>query len=197
MITSVLLGLFHGVNPAMGWLFAVFLAWHRKDRSVLFRSMLVLALGHAVSVAAVVGVLVVAGSALPMQTVQTISAVTVLGFGIYRLINYYRHMTWSSLRVSYRDLFVWSFLAATSHGSGLMLAPILMGIPGGEAALGMLALHSVGAFVGMLAAAVVVHDYVGLNFLRKAWFNFDLVWGAALILAGLISVWEVLGHNHI
>lgn len=197
MITSVLLGLFHGVNPAMGWLFAVFLAWHRKDRSVLFRSMLVLALGHAVSVAVVVGVLVLAGSALPMHTVQTTSAVTVLGFGIYRLINYYRHMTWSSLKVSYRDLFVWSFLAATSHGSGLMLAPILMGIPGGEAALGMLALHSVGAFAGMLAAAVVVHDYVGINFLRKAWFNFDLVWGAALILAGLISVWEVLGHNHI
>ncbi|MFZ5817475.1 MAG: hypothetical protein ACOY93_19600 [Bacillota bacterium] len=195
MLTAALLGLFHGVNPAMGWLFAVFLAWHRKDRPALFRSMIYLALGHAAAVAVVFAILVVAGTAFSLHQVQMVSAVTVLLFGLYRLFRYYRHMNWASLNVSYRDLFVWSFLAATSHGSGLMLAPLVAGAPEGGQAVMVLTVHSVAAFLGMLGIAVWVHDKIGVNFLRKMWLNFDLLWGAALVLAGAIAVWEVFGSH--
>jgi hypothetical protein len=196
MITAVLFGAFHGINPAMGWLFAVFLALQRKDRRELWRSLLPIAVGHGLSVGLVVGVVAAAQSTLPVQAVRWGAAVTVLVFGIYRLARYWRHMKWSSLNVSHKDLVIWSFLGATSHGSGLMVTPLVLGLPGGLDALWVVLVHTVAMLAVMAGTAVIVHDRVGLMSLRRWWVNFDLVWAVALVAAGGLSLLAAVSHTH-
>lgn len=198
MLTAILLGLFHGVNPAMGWLFAVFLALTRRQRAELWRSLLPIALGHGLSVALVVAVVAAARSALPIQPVRYASAAVVLAFGLYRLFRWYRHAgpEGSGLQMSYRDLAVWSFLGATSHGSGLMLAPLVLGLPGGAQAVAVVAVHTVTMLLVMLGVAVVVHDRLMLAVLRRYWVNFDLLWAMGLAVAGVLLLAAAVGHSH-
>lgn len=196
MLTAVLIGAFHGINPAMGWLFAVFLALHRRQRAQLFRSLLPIAAGHGLSVALVVAVIAAAQSTLPVQAVRYASAAAVLGFGLYRLARYYRHLRWASLNVSHRDLAVWSFLGATAHGSGLMLAPLVLGLPGGSRAALLVLVHTAAMLAAMAATAVLVHDRFGIASLRRFWLNFDLVWAVALVLAGGLSFLAAWSHTH-
>lgn len=188
MLTAALLGAYHGINPAMGWLFAVFLALHRGDRRTLLRALVPIAIGHAAAVGIVAAVVVVARSTLPVAPVRYASGAIVLAFGIYRLVRYYRHLRWRSLNVSDWDLAVWSFLAATSHGSGLMLAPLLLGKTGAPGAALILAAHSAASFVVMALVALLVYGHVGIAHLRKLWLNFDLAWALALVLAGGLSL---------
>lgn len=204
-----LLGAYHGTNPGMGWLFAVALGMQRHSGRVVWKSLLPIAAGHALSIGLVVGLALAVGVALPQDYVKYIVAAVLLTLGLYRLIRQ-RHPHWGGMQVGFRDLTIWSFLMATAHGAGLMLLPVLLGMSAMRYAHDDLQMHALmmsgGPWIG--AAAVLVHtlgyllttgavafivyEKVGLNLLRKAWVNLDLVWAAALIVtAGVALVMPV------
>src|SRR5437762_3603301 len=116
---------FHGLNPAMGWLFAVALGMQEQRRSAVWRALPPIALGHAASVALVVGLIVLAKAAVSQTMLKSAAATILFGFGLYRLIRA-RHPNWVGMRVGFRDLGVWSFVMASAHGAGLMLVPLFI-----------------------------------------------------------------------
>ena len=216
----IALGLFHGLNPAMGWLFGVSLALQRQRASQLLTATGYIALGHLLSLLVVMAALLLVGAFFPLRWVRVFAGGILLAFGVYRLALYYQHPRWVGMNVGGRDLIAWSFLMATAHGAGLMLAPVVLaltdrgsssGITGGLAgelgehgqflsltdapvwwALGLLT-HTLVMLAAMLAAATVVYYRVGLAFLRRGWVNLDLLWAASLVLAGLATLaWAVL-----
>ena len=211
------LGVFHGLNPAMGWLFAVALALQRQRPVQLYTATGYIALGHLISVALIMVALVLAGAFLPLRWVRIAAGAILLGFGLFRLALYYRHPRWVGMNVGGRDLIAWSFLMATAHGAGLMLAPVALALTGPTAATGIagdlgehggflsltdapiwwlvgLVMHTAVMLTAMLIAAVVVYYRVGLAFLRRGWINLDLLWAGSLVIAGAaMLVWAVVG----
>ncbi len=204
------LGAFHGLNPAMGWLFAVALGLQRRSEWTIVRALMLITAGHAASVVVVAGFLLLMGAFIPLDWVRLFSGGVLVVFGMYKLLRYYRHPKWVGMQVNSRDLLLWSFLMATSHGAGLMLAPIILGIPTSFASnyqadlshhgafinlsntsavwgLG-LGIHTVSMLLVMLPVALVVYKKVGLGFLRRGWINIDLLWSFALILAGTLTI---------
>lgn len=196
MWTAALFGLFHGINPGMGWLFAVYRAMHRRDRSELYRSLWPITLGHAASVGLVVLLVALARSTLPIQPLRYASAGLLLAMGLYQLSRYYRHLAWSGMNLSARDLALWSFLGATAHGSGLMLAPLALGAAGGGQSIGLVLLHTAAMLLSMYGGAVLVHDRLNLSHLRRFWVNFDLIWAASLLVIGALSLLAAWSHTH-
>lgn len=195
------LGAFHGLNPAMGWLFAVALGVHRQDRRAVWLSLLPIALGHALSVALVVGLFVWVGVMVPPHAVRLAAGVVLIAWALWHWRYGSRHRARVGMKTGMAGLCLWSFLMATAHGAGLMLWPVLMplcfpgGAPTGAGDPFMLALLGVGVHtLAMLAVtatiAITVYEWVGLAILRTAWINLDLVWIAALITAG---VWLLVG----
>lgn len=192
-------GAYHGLNPAMGWLFALSLGLQQQNGRVVWISLFPIAAGHAASVV-LVALIVLAGIRfISITAFQILTAVVLLIFGIYKLFNYYRHPRWVGMRVGIRDLFVWSFLMATAHGAGLMVAPSLLGIaeeycaPGVDAHPGTglflaVGLHTLAMFAVMGAVAWIVYKKLSLSVLRQKWINFDLIWAAALLLVGAIAL---------
>lgn len=203
-----LLGAYHGLNPAMGWLFAVALGLQERTGRAVVNSLLPLGLGHLLSVAAVVGVVQVAELALPMYAVKIVAAAALIAFGLYRLIRR-RHPRWVGMRVGSRDLTLWSFIMASAHGAGLMLLPFIMGgyhqaMPSGHEhhlmAVGDMSmssglaahwwmpvgLHTLGYLLATAALALIVYHKVGIAVLRHAWFNLELLWVGALLTAGIL-----------
>jgi len=204
------LGAFHGLNPAMGWLFAVALGLQQGNRGGVLRALPPIAVGHALSVALVVAALAALRVFVDVLALQIGSAVALIGFGLYRLRA--RHAGKVGMRVSGGQLVLWSFLMATAHGAGLMLAPVLLEMPmdsmhahhahmmtspasegAGNSltaivatALAVVAVHTLAMLVVAGAIAVIVYEWVGLAFLRRGWINLDLVWVLALIGAGVI-----------
>jgi hypothetical protein len=120
------LGAFHGINPGMGWLFAVALGLQEQRRSAVLRALLPIALGHAISIGAVVLVLGLLQDQLSDAWLRWPVGVGLALFGLYKLFRS-RHPRWVGMRVNFFDLTAWSFLMATAHGAGLMLAPVLLG----------------------------------------------------------------------
>lgn len=196
------LGAFHGLNPAMGWLFAVALGLQRRSRVAVLWSLLPIAVGHALSVALVVVAVGVLRAFVDFRMLQVGAAVSLIAFGLYRLLA--RHRARVGMQVSSADLAVWSFLMATAHGAGLMLLPVLLEMPfgtadhehahmavateiGKSAATGSaaVAVHTAAMLVVAGAIAVAVYEWVGLAFLRRGWINLDLLWVLALAGAGL------------
>ena len=202
------LGAFHGINPGMGWLFAVALGLQEKRRSAVLAAIPPIALGHALSIGVVVGLLWLAQANLPETALRYGAAVMLFGLGIYRLIRT-RHPRWVGMRVNFRDLTLWSFLMASAHGAGLMLAPILLGwsymdyaghgtnaahmhhLSGEQMALnGPLAwlmavvVHTLGYLLVATLVALLVYEKLGVAILRRAWFNLDLLWVIALMISG-------------
>ena len=213
LIGLAALGAFHGINPAMGWLFAVSLGLQRQSTWAVGKAILFITLGHVASLAAAAVVLVLVGYFVPLFWVRIAAGIVLLLFGIYKLILYYRHFRWVGMNVSGRDLAGWSFLMATSHGAGLMLAPILLNleekgvssVPALEHHSGLLDLtdtavawsigltfHTVAMLAVMTVIALVVYRWLGLGFLRRGWINVDLLWAAALILAGVSTIFLAL-----
>jgi hypothetical protein len=201
----LLLGAYHGINPGMGWLFAVALGMQQQKASAVARSLVPLALGHALAIAGVVLAAVFLGKALPPAAIRYPVAIVLLGLGTHCLVRH-RHPRWVRMQVGFRDLTVWSFLMASSHGAGLMVLPVLLGSSAVEAA-DHLAGHShtsaaAGPLAALLATALhtiaylavtgvlawVVYCKLGLALLRKAWFNLDVIWAAALLTAGLVTL---------
>jgi len=195
LLAAVLgLGVFHGLNPAMGWLFAVALALQatadpRGRRIAALRALPPIAAGHLVSVAAVAAVFAVTASAVTSRAVPVAAGVLLAGMGLWRLLSR-RHFRWVGMRLSTWELGVWSFLMSSVHGAGLMLVPVLAhhsGVPV-PASLGWAAAASVLHAVSMLltagVVAIAVLEILGLGVLRRAWVNVDKIWAVALIGAG-------------
>jgi hypothetical protein len=200
------LGAFHGLNPAMGWLFAVALGLQERRRSALFKALPPIALGHALSVGIVIAVVAGARLVIPLAVIRWGGGAALMAFGAYRVWRGGRHPLWVGMRVGTRDLVLWSFLMSSAHGAGLMLVPVLLRLPdtmhpglgappGGSLAplpLAMagaaLGLHTLALFGVMTAVAVLVYETVGVDLLRRGWINIDLIWSVALIGAGLLTV---------
>jgi hypothetical protein len=191
------LGAFHGVNPAMGWLFAVALGLQRQSLRAVLWSLLPIALGHAVSIAAVVAAVAVLQLLIDMRLLQWGAAALLVGFGLYRLVA--RHRGRGGMQVGFGELALWSFLMATAHGAGLMLIPVLLNFDMGAdhamhmqgigteigASVAAVIVHTIAMLAVAGAIAVVVYRWVGLAFLRRGWINVDLIWSIALIAAGV------------
>ena len=128
------LGAYHGVNPGMGWIFAVALGLQEQKTQVVLRALLPIALGHALSIGAIAGLVACAQTAIPHATLKVGAAILLFAFGLYRLIRS-RHLSWVGMRVGFRDLTLWSFIMASAHGAGLMLVPILLRSPVPTAAI--------------------------------------------------------------
>jgi hypothetical protein len=193
----LLLGAAHGVNPGMGWLFAVALGLQQQDRRAVWRALLPLAAGHALAIAAAVGLAAAAGLVLPPAQLRWVVAASLLAMGAFHLVRH-RHFRWGGMRVGARDLTIWSFLMASAHGAGLMALPVVLGAEhgahgaGGHAAhaTGLLAsgVHAAGYLLVTGAIAVVVYERLGLRLLRSAWVNLDLIWAGALVVAAVVTL---------
>ena len=190
------LGAFHGVNPAMGWLFAVALGLHRGSRRMVLGALPPIALGHALSIGLVALAVMALGVAIDPGIFRVAAGVMLLGWAVYHGIYGHRHRVRVGLTTGLAGLVLWSFLMATAHGAGLMILPALMplclGAPSGAdttAVAGMaVALHT-GAMLAVTALmAVAVYEWVGLAILRRAWLNVDLIWTGALAATGLLLI---------
>jgi len=192
------LGAFHGLNPAMGWLFAVALGLYRQSRKVVLVSLIPIALGHAAAIAVVVYAVMVLGMAIDAARFRIVSGVLLIGWGVYHLAYGHRHRLRIGLKTGLAGLAAWSFIMATAHGAGMMLIPVLMPLAeAGEHAHHMPAtnslmiaslavlVHSLAMLITTGMVALVVYEWAGLDFLRRGWINLDPVWTAALIGMGL------------
>lgn len=197
-LALVVLGAYHGLNPGMGWLFAVALGLLRGSRRAVFGALLPIALGHELAVGAVVA-LVAATRALELPDVRPIGALALVAFGVYKLRKPLSHPRWVGMQVSRRDLVVWSFLMSSAHGAGLMLFPVLLGLPAaashaedplpaGLQDLAAVCLHTAAMLAVMGAVAALVYDRLGVSVLRRAWVNLDAIWAVAVIAAGLATL---------
>jgi hypothetical protein len=206
-VALALLGAYHGLNPAMGWLFALALGLQEKRRSAVIGALLPIALGHAAAITVAILVLRFAQHFLPMNILKWGVALFLFTLGVYRLFRA-SHPRGAGLRVGGKDLFVWSFLMASAHGAGLMLLPVLMAQPmsgmthrmaGGTSVIpSSLSTSAIGFAVlihtaSMLAVAGILaivffetYEKVGLEPLRHTWLNFDLLWAIALLVAGCV-----------
>jgi hypothetical protein len=204
-VAMALLGAYHGLNPAMGWLFALALGLQEKRRSAVIGALLPIALGHAAAISVAILLLTLVQHFLPMNLLKWAVASVLFTLGVYRLFRA-NHPRGAGMRVGGKDLFVWSFLMASAHGAGVMLLPILIAqpMPGmthhradgmpmvpsslSASAIGMAVLiHTVSMFfvAGILAVLFFeTYERVGLKLLRRTWLNFDLVWAVALLVAG-------------
>ena len=200
------LGAGHGINPAMGWLFAVALGLQRESRGAVWGALTPLAVGHALAIAAAIAAAGVVGLMVPLDVLRWGTAGLLVGFGIFRLVRS-RHPRFGGMQVNARELATWSFLMASAHGAGLMVLPLVIGdIPMGSPThhmahgsviglahvewSGVLAalVHTAGYLLVTALIAVIVYERVGLRFLRTAWVNLDLVWAVALVVTGVATV---------
>jgi hypothetical protein len=119
------LGAVHGVNPGMGWLFAVGSALQRRDRSAVWRALGPLALGHALAIGAVLGIAAALNVVVPVLWLRWITAALLIGVGALHLTRH-AHPRFGGMRMSGRELTAWSFLMASAHGAGLMALPLVL-----------------------------------------------------------------------
>jgi hypothetical protein len=194
--TLFLLGAYHGINPGMGWLFAVARGMQGHRARAVAWSLPPIALGHALSIGLVVLLAGLAQVALPLTHIRIAVAVALVGFGLYKLIRS-RHFHWGGMRVGFRELTIWSFLMASAHGAGLMVLPaVLAGSDAHHhaaargAADGVWAtlIHTLGYLTVTAAVALLVYKKFGLALLRRAWFNLDLIWAIALVATGCVAL---------
>jgi len=189
------LGALHGLNPGMGWLFAVALGLHRQRRSVVYLSLLPIAVGHAVSILAVAGLLALADYLVAPRFAAIGTGLLLIGWALYHWAYGHRHRVRFGLQVGLLGLAAWSFLMATAHGAGLMLWPALMplcgspsmgAITGGSWATALLGvgLHTVAMLATIALVAALIYEWVGLAVLRSAWVNVDALWTLALAATG-------------
>ena len=202
-------GLYHGLNPGMGWPLAVSAALFERKSSALFKAIIALAAGHLFSMLVILFPFSIMTSFVIWEReIRMVAGLTVIALGVYLLINH-RHPRFLA-RVPPSKLVLWSFLAALAHGAGLMLVPIFLGICApedlnlGHQAASQLMAGRIGtallvAFVHTLAMslagaflATLMYFWLGLKFLSKTWINLDAVWASSLILVGGIGFYTAL-----
>lgn len=206
-LTLAALGAYHGLNPAMGWLFAVSQGMQQRERRAVLRALGPIAIGHELSIVLVAAVVLGAAAVIEPQALHIGAGALLIAFGIFRFARPRAHPRWTTMRVSGRELAWWSFLMSTAHGAGLMVAPVLIGLQGAETAaahqhseLAMaaevpllagglgIALHVAAMLLVMGIVAVVVYEKLGLRILGKAWLNTDGLWAASFVTAGAITL---------
>lgn len=216
-LSLLVLGAVHGINPAMGWLFAVARGLQERSRRALWRALGPLALGHAAAIGAAVVLAATIGRVAPLGVLRWVVAAALLAVGIDGLRRH-RHVQLKGMRVSARELATWSFLMSSAHGAGLMVLPFVLGktapMPEGLTthhhmmtsevaatgaswasvidvdAVAIVAplVHTLGYLATTIVLAVVVYERLGVKVLRRAWINFDLIWGAAMVAAAVFAV---------
>jgi hypothetical protein len=202
-----LLGAYHGINPAMGWLFAVALGMQERSRRAVLRSLLPIAIGHECSIVLVAIVVVGLGLITDTHLLHLGAGLALIAFGVFRFIKPRAHFRWTKLRVNRRELTVWSFLMSTAHGAGLMVAPVLIGagataqaatdhdvehvqaavispLAGGLSLL----LHVASMMAVMAVVALVVYEKLGVAIVRQAWLNTEWLWASAFVMAGFVTL---------
>jgi hypothetical protein len=210
-LALVVLGAYHGINPAMGWLFAVALGLQERRRRAVLRAFGPIAAGHAASVSVVVLLLAAAQVWIDASWLRWLGGAVLVAFGLFKLLRPLSHPRWVGMRVGPADLALWSFLMASAHGAGLMLMPLLLGLneraahaehasgaelgpllarAGSFAVVDVLAVavHTAALFLVMAVIALVVYEKVGLKILRTAWINLDRIWAGTLILTGVVTL---------
>jgi hypothetical protein len=200
------LGMFHGINPAMGWLFAVALGLQEQKRAAVLRALPPIALGHALSIGIIIAVVLLARVTVSHRTLKIAAAAILFGFGLYRLLRS-RHPNWVGMRVGFGDLTFWSFIMASAHGAGLMLVPFFLQSPAAAEShhhdahqmhawafanfrapsllITAVVIHTLGYFLTTALVAIVVYENLGVAILRHAWFNIDFIWMLALMITGV------------
>jgi hypothetical protein len=198
-------GLYHGVNPGMGWPLAVSAGLMGRGRPDLLAAMGPLALGHMLAMLAILLPFTVMLSLIDWQREIRIGAGSLAGaFGVIRLLN--RRHPRALARIRPTRLALWSFSIALAHGAGLMLLPIYLGIcsagefdaahrtsatlmAGNVETAGLVSLvHTIAMVIAGGAMALLVHAWLGLTFISRSWVNLDLVWAASLIMIGGIAL---------
>ena len=204
LIALLALGAGHGINPAMGWLFAVALGLQRQSRRAVWGALGPLALGHALAIAGAIAAAGVIGLIVPVEALKWGTAGLLVGLGLFRLVRS-RHIAYGGMGVDARELATWSFLMASAHGAGLMVLPLVIGdspaavhVHHAASVTGLAGIewsgivaalvHTAGYLLVTGAIAVIVYERVGLRFLRTAWVNLDLVWAVALVVTGMATV---------
>jgi hypothetical protein len=208
LVTLALLGVYHGLNPAMGWLFAVGLGMQDGKRRSVLRALPAIAVGHELAIGVVVALVVGLGVLADERPLHLVAAVALIAFGVFRFLKPRVHPRWTTMRVTSKELTWWSFLMSSAHGAGLMVAPVLLGagaVEDAQAHAGHIHAHPeatmgladaevavtvhVGAMIAVMAVvALVVYEKLGLAFLRKAWLNSDQFWAGAFIVAGVVTL---------
>jgi hypothetical protein len=198
----VLLGAYHGVNPGMGWLFAVARGMQEKSRSAVLNSLLPIAVGHEASIIMVVVAVSLTEAYLPPFFVRLLAALVLVSFGLYKLLWPRSHPSGFGMRIRPAGLVGWSFLMSSAHGAGLMLAPVLLGLPVYATyhslreislqAAAAASLHVAAMLLVMGVVSVVVYEKVGVGILRRGWFNLDLGWSLVLIASGAVTLFTAL-----
>ena len=203
-VMLISLGAFHGINPGMGWLFAVALGMQERRRGAVLRALVPLGAGHALAVAGSVGVALAMGAVVPIRELRWAIAGVLVSLGVMRFFRH-RHPRWVGMRVGMARLTVWSFLMATAHGAGLMVVPVFVGMSmadggghmhhvapaaGTNAGVALVAtgLHAVSYLAVTAFIAVLVFEKLGVGILRRAWFNLDLIWAGALVATGMVTL---------
>jgi len=215
-LSLLALGAVHGINPAMGWLFAVARGLQERNRSALWSALGPLAVGHGLAICAAIAAAATLGRVAPPSVLRWIVAAALLAVGVDGLRRH-RHVQLKGMRVSGRELATWSFLMASAHGAGLMVLPFVLGtavpmtegmphhaamssVAGGHAAawasvggidsVAVVAplVHTLGYLATTVVLASVVYERLGVRVLRRAWINFDLIWGVAMVGAALFAL---------
>ena len=207
-LLMALLGAYHGLNPAMGWLFAVALGMQEGDRRAVLRALPPIAVGHEASVMIAAALVLGLGVLADTSALKVGAGVALVAFGVFRFVKPRAHFRWVKARVNRVELGWWAFLMATAHGAGLMVAPVLLGAGAAGraeandhalaaateqgfsvAASGLAVLLHVAAMLAVMGTvAVLVYDRFGLSVLRRTWVNLDLVWAGAFVLAGALTL---------
>ena len=159
--TILLMGAFHGINPGMGWLFAVALGMQERRIGAVWRALVPLTIGHGLAIAVVVLIAIAAGIAVPAASMKIPVAVILATLGIYRLVRH-THFSGSGMRVGFSGLTAWSFLMASCHGAGLMVLPLFLGMAAPE---GGAMCHSTAAASTTASMAVTSTVAHGLGYL--------------------------------
>ena len=204
----LVLGAVHGINPAMGWLFAVSLGLQMQSGRAVWRALGPLALGHALAVAATLAAAAALGVVVPVAWLRWLAAGALLAFGLFHLRGHLHTPSGrAGMRVGAKDLTIWSFIVSSAHGAGLMVLPFVLGAGGGspesahahaamsmvhtgqlgEAGLVATLLHTASYLTVAGGIAWVVYRRLGLRLLRTAWINVNLVWAIALIVTAVVT----------
>ncbi len=186
----------------MGWLFAVARGLQEKSRQAVLGSLLPIAVGHEASIVIVVVAVSLTEQVLPPFFIRLLAALVLVSFGVYKLIKPRSHPGGFGMRIGPAGLAGWSFLMSSAHGAGLMLAPVLLGLPVYASfhnlrelslqAAAAATLHVAAMVLVMGIVSVLVYEKVGLRILRRGWFNLDLGWSAVLIASGAVTLFTAI-----
>lgn len=203
-------GLYHGINPAMGWPLAVSAGLMGNGRRDLVAALGPLTAGHFLAMAGMLLPFAAVSALVTWQRQISLGAGLLVVVAGFYLLARPRHPRFIA-RIPPSRLALWSAAVAVAHGAGLMLVPIYLGLcsaadlaDGRRAAPPLIAasfhtaltvsvLHTLAMIASGGLIAMAVHEWLGLRFISRSWFNLDRVWAMSLIVVGFVSVLTRIG----